>query len=173
MLRTTISWTFFVLFLIAMSLFAGPREIGGPASYVVVTGSSMEPTYSDGDLVIARNHDSYDIDDVIVYDVPDEHEFSVVHRVIGESDGHYITKGDNRDEPDGWEISDDDVFGSVSRHIPRGGAAIRFLRRPPVVFGLVLGLGVLAFYKPDSKGRSKKPEPEDDVEDFEMSSEAV
>ena len=50
-------------------LFA-PTAVGGPATYIWVSGTSMEPTFMSGDVVILRRSDAYGIGDVVAYRVP-------------------------------------------------------------------------------------------------------
>src|SRR5437868_9645307 len=42
-----------------------PAQLGGPATFVVVQGVSMEPTYHTGDLVISHRQSSYAVGDVV------------------------------------------------------------------------------------------------------------
>lgn len=63
-----------------------------------VTGTSMFPTLEDGDLVVLQQvpFNAISVGDVIVYNPPCAAEdFSVIHRVVGISQGGFITKGDN------------------------------------------------------------------------------
>jgi signal peptidase I len=126
----------------------GPAQLGGPVYYVIVDGSSMEPTYREGDLVLARAKASYAVGDVVAY-LPDiGQRFPVIHRVVGmEGEGQYITQGDNRAQPDGWLATHANIFGAAWLYIPYGGSVIDFLRQPAtwlaVAIGLV-GLGLIA-----------------------------
>jgi hypothetical protein len=60
--RRVISWGAFAAVLLALYVVAGPAHLGGPASYVIVYGISMEPTYQHGDLVVARTSEAYEVD---------------------------------------------------------------------------------------------------------------
>ncbi len=147
MTKQLLNWGAFALFLVLLFVFAAPTAVGGPASYVVVTGTSMEPTYDDGDLVVATVADSYDVGDVVVYDAPGDRRFTVIHRIIETTAGGFITQGDNRAEPDGWVVAPETIRGTASVHVPHGGSFVRLVRQPPVVFAVVAGVGALMFMK--------------------------
>jgi signal peptidase I len=134
-----LSWGIFLVVVSAVALFAAPTSLGGPASYVIVDGPSMQPTYNNGDLVFAYEKDRYDIGDTIVYDAPVDTQFNVIHRITAVTEGGYITQGDNRNEVDGWIAPEGQIYGSALFHIPNGGAAIAFLRQPAVVVALLAG----------------------------------
>jgi signal peptidase I len=141
--RSVASWALFLLVVAATYAVAAPASLGGRASYVIVDGVSMEPTYQHGDLVIAQKQDTYGVDDNIVYKAPIDRQFNVIHRIIATTNDGFVTQGDNRDEPDGWIISHEAIHGAAKFHIPKGGALIVFMRQPAVVAGLLAGL--LAF----------------------------
>ena len=138
-MRKVLNWGVFVLVLLGAYLIAGPTSLGGTASYVIVDGSSMEPTYYDGDLVMTREQDTYGVGDIVVYDAPINSQFNVIHRITERTDGGFITQGDNRDEPDGWIAPDEEIYGAALFHIPNGGAIVNFLRQPTTI--LAIGAG--------------------------------
>jgi signal peptidase I len=130
--RTVLDWSVFVVVLAGLWLLVGPAQIGGPANYVIVDGTSMEPTYQDGDLVITRVSDAYRVGDVVTY-VPHVagQPFPVIHRVVEvAADGGYVTQGDNRAEVDGWLATDATIVGSSWLHVPHGGTVLMKLREP-------------------------------------------
>jgi signal peptidase I len=133
------NWLVFMTFLSGVWWLAGPTHLGGPASYVIVDGRSMEPTYRNGDLVVARERERYKIGDVIVYDAPIEQRFEVIHRIVAPTDGGFVTQGDNMERPDGWIAPHHTIHGSASFHIPRGGTLVAFLRQPAAILGLIAG----------------------------------
>lgn len=141
-MRKIIGNVVFLAFLVAMFLVAGPTQLGGPASYVIVSGTSMEPTYLDGDLVIARHHDTYAVGDVITYQVPTDVTVQVIHRITEITDAGYITQGDNRDEVDNWVVARDAVYGSSWLHLPKGGIVVMFLRQPATLLAIVAAVAV-------------------------------
>lgn len=155
------NWGTFVVFVAVVWLLAGPTSLGGPASYVIVDGRSMEPTYQDGDLVIARERATYSLGDIVVYDAPVDSQFNVIHRIVQPTSGGFITQGDNRDEPDGWIAPHETIYGSAWLHIPNGGTAITWLRQPAVLAGLAAGLVAFELLKrAEKKAASEAGLPE-------------
>jgi signal peptidase I len=59
----------FVAALTAWFFTLRPGSLGGPATYVLVRGISMEPTYHDGDLVVIRRSSSYRVSDIVAYNL--------------------------------------------------------------------------------------------------------
>lgn len=143
-LRQLRSWLVFGAVVLAAWLVLGPTQLGGPASYVQVDGTSMEPTYSDGDLVLAKERASYDKGDVVTYvaDVAGT-DFPVIHRIVKvKTDGTYITQGDNRDEVDGFHVHDGNILGESWLRIPRAGM-LPDLFRQPLGIALITAMAVL------------------------------
>jgi signal peptidase len=136
------------LALVAWFLFLAPPEVGGATSLVVVSGTSMQPNLQPGDLVIARAHDAYALDDVAVYDIPDRQpgentDARIVHRLIaGDGDKGFSTQGDNLDRPDPWTPAAADIVGSVVYRIPRGGIWLARILQPALIGSLAGGLTV-------------------------------
>jgi signal peptidase I len=156
-MKRLLEWSVFALVVVGVWFFVGPTALGGPASYVIIDGTSMEPTYADGDLVIAKAHERYQVGDVITYDAPIGRTYRVIHRVIQVTETGYVTQGDNRDEADGWEVPFDAVHGSSWVHLPYGGQVALTLRHPPALIGLVAGWLTLLLLT-----QSEKRSPEDD-----------
>jgi signal peptidase I len=123
-----------------------PVVLGGPASYVMVSGVSMEPTYHDGDMVILTKSENYKDGDVIAYRVP-AGEFGegniIIHRVIGRDERGYVTQGDNRTGKDSWRPNEGDILGRTKVHLPGLGRHLETLRSPLILAGVA---GVFAIY---------------------------
>lgn len=128
----------------------------GPASYVVVSGQSMEPTLSTGDLAVLVRRESYRPGDVVAYHVPHGEPGAgavVIHRVIGGSaEVGYVTQGDNRGGPDAWRPKPDDVIGTMAFEIPRAGMVPTSLGSP---MGLGVGAGLFAFFLLRGRGGAR------------------
>ncbi len=145
--RKLVEWSIFLLLVFGAWLLAGPSSMGGPASYILVDGRSMEPTYEDGDLVVAYQRNEYDVGDVIVYDASIDAQFNVIHRIVDTADGGFVTQGDNRDEVDGWIAPHDEIHGAALFHIPRGGDAVLFLRQPATILAMLAAWGTFAYLR--------------------------
>jgi signal peptidase len=154
-----VSWALTLALVAGWFIFFRPAPLWGPASYVFVSGESMEPTYHEGDLVVARARPTYEVGDAIVYRVPEGQAGAgqhVIHRIVGgNGTAGYVTQGDNRDSEDIWRPTDHDVAGKAWLHV---GGVLRWilLLRTPLVIALFAGLWVfIAIAWP---GR-KDPEP--------------
>lgn len=124
-----------------------PARLGGPTTIVIVEGHSMEPTYHSGDLIIARRQHHYDTSDVIVFraTIPGRTQPAlVIHRLLQVgSDGRITTQGDNRTNPDSFQLTTDDIVGRAELDVPNGGTILWFLSRwwiLAAVTGLVVTL---------------------------------
>jgi signal peptidase I len=110
-----------------------PVALGGDASYVVVQGESMRPTYEDGDLVLVREETSYHHGDVIAFRAggPFDDPTRIIHRIVGDAgDGSFRTQGDNRDRLDPWTPGPNDIIGRAVLHVPMVGQAAGLLTHP-------------------------------------------
>ncbi len=80
-----------------------PQAIGGPAVFVAVRGSSMLPTYENGDLVVVEAASRYAVGEVVAYRVPtgEVGEGKVVlHRIVdGDGEHGFVLQGDHNTAP--------------------------------------------------------------------------
>jgi signal peptidase len=123
-----------------------PTSLGGPASYLFVSGASMLPTLESGDLVVLHAADGYEVGDVIAFRVPEGQPGAgalVIHRIVGGSatDG-FVMRGDNKDVVDEWRPRLGDVAGRLTVRLPGAGIAIAWLKQPGVLAPLLAGLTV-------------------------------
>lgn len=133
--------------LVAWFFLLRPESLGGPATYVMVHGQSMEPTLSGGDLALVRQQDEYRPGDVVAFRVPQGEPGEggmVIHRIAGETPEGFVTQGDNREEPDSWRPTGDDILGGVWFSVPAGGRFVYLLRQPLILGSVVGGLGMLS-----------------------------
>jgi len=133
--------------IIAVTWFAWlrPVALGGTASYVVVQGGSMEPTYQDGDLVLIREASRYRHGDVIAFRAGGTFDdpTRIIHRIVGDAgEGTFKTQGDARDRLDPWTPGPDDIIGKAVLHIPQAGTAAGFLTKP-ATFAALGGAAVI------------------------------
>jgi signal peptidase len=125
-----------------------PVVLGGPASYVLVGGQSMEPTIHAGSFVIAFAADRYRVGDVVVYRVPEGDVASgrqVIHRIVGGSsaDG-FVLQGDNTSANDIWHPTRADVLGKATYVVPAVADLFVFIRSPIVMSSFAAALAAYA-----------------------------
>lgn len=118
-----------------------PKQLGGSASYVMVSGISMLPLYHAGDAVVLMQEPSYHVGEVVAYYNP-QLRIDVMHRIYAIKDGHYLMKGDNNNFIDPYEPTFSDVVGARWLHISGGGWALYYVRQPPIAGTLA---GILGF----------------------------
>ena len=125
-----------------------PMPFGVGAS--VVLSGSMEPTLKVNDLVFVTEQDSYDVDDIVVYQNGSEY---IIHRIIKVSDDEVITKGDANNIADD-PISIDQIKGKYSFRIPFIGYVFRLVKTVPGTLA-VLALAVYLMYRSRRKERNE------------------
>ncbi len=119
---------------------------------VVLTGS-MEPSLSEGDLVVVRRTDELREGQIIVYQ---EDGLLVIHRIKRLGEETVITQGDaNNTEDD--PIPRSAVKGELLFRIPGIGRAFQLLRHPAVMLSL-LALALLLTEISFRRGRSEDRE---------------
>lgn len=129
---------------VAVVVVGWPQALGGAASYVVVSGVSMEPTYETGDLVVTRSASEYEVGDVIAFRTE---EGGVIHRIIGgDAEEGFQTQGDNVERPDPYLPRPADIRGKALFHLPAVGAwGLRLVQTVPAPLlaagAILLGLG--------------------------------
>jgi signal peptidase I len=138
---------------LAWLLLLRPAALGGPASYIIVSGTSMQPTLESGDLVVVRRQRAYATGDVVAFRTA---QGNVIHRIIGGSPAEgYLLQGDNRNHVDDWRPGVDDVLGRQWLHLPTGGKALLMLQQPYFMAALAGGLTLVVLDKPAQKLRRK------------------
>jgi signal peptidase len=138
-----------------------PVALGGPASYVVVSGVSMEPHLHTGDLVIAQAAPTYRTGDVVAYRVPAGPAAGslIIHRIIGgDASSGYLVQGDNKNEPDPWKPKAIDIIGRSWLEFPGSGRLLLALRTPTTL-AIVLGTLAAAWF---FTSFGSKPKPKED-----------
>jgi signal peptidase len=144
-----LSWLTTAIVLIILGgwfVFLRPTQLGGPADYIVIRGSSMLPAYETGDLVIVTRG-IYQVGDVVAYRVPDGEIGAghiIIHRITGQRDGHWILQGDNNNAVDPWMPTNADVVGSAWLYVPKVGRALAAAHQPAVLGAIAAALVVMA-----------------------------
>lgn len=99
----------------------------------VVLSGSMEPEFSEGDLIVVTEAKSYQENDIVVFQ---DGNSLIVHRVISRDGEIITTKGDanqTADEP----IHVSSVKGKVLFWIPFAGDVVGFLKTPIGTIGII------------------------------------
>jgi signal peptidase I len=133
-----------ILACVLWAMFLRPQALGGRAGYVLVSGTSMEPRYHTGDMVVVHRQAGYHPGQLIAYRVPKGDPMAgaqVIHRIIGgnEQDG-FIVRGDNRTAADVWRPKNVDIVGAKVGSVPHAIVVLQYLRSP-----LLLGLLAACF----------------------------
>lgn len=151
------SWVASTAFLIAWWFTLGPVTLGGPATFVVVDGESMEPVYSVGDLVVARARAEHSPGDIAVFYAPDRRRY-VIHRLETQlDDGAWLTIGDNNDRRDSWTVPDGAILGTEWFVIPRLGLVLFWVQDHPFHFGGAVAVLVVLL---SVRGRRRRLHPD-------------
>jgi len=147
-----------VLILIVTAVVIGFLSIRGVMPFMAIFGTSMQPTYEPGDLILIKEVSPTDIKkgDVIVYTVPpmvrEAYNYPVVvaHRVVKvvTSGGGitFRTQGDNTGGEDPFTVRAEDLKGQVSQRIPYLGFPLLFLQSDYGLIFVIIGLCLLALY---------------------------
>ena len=141
-LRGLLAWLLFALAAMGWFVYLRPPVLGGSTAYVFVRGTSMEPKYHTGDLVLVRKQPRYQVGDIAAFAVAGDGrgQSVVIHRVIAtEPDGSYVLQGDNRDEPDPWHPTVDQIVGTPILLVPAAGRWLAELAARPLLLGLLCG----------------------------------
>ena len=127
-----------------------PTQLGGSTSIVIVSGSSMEPTFFGGDLVIARKMDP-SVGDVIVYAPQGLGGSQIVHRITGgDAEDGWQMQGDNNNFVDPFTPQGDEIKGVVLVHYSNFGRVTVLLLNPMVwAFVLLAAIVLLLWYGDD------------------------
>lgn len=84
-----------------------------PFQFSFLVGESMEPTISDGSLIVYTQHSEIETNDVIVFTKQNK---LIGHRVIDKEGENYITKGDNNESIDRGVVKPNEIKGKIIYH---------------------------------------------------------
>jgi signal peptidase I len=157
-----LSAAFLLVLLGALWITFAPVQFGGQASYVIVSGNSMEPALYRGDLVVLRTARHYAVGEVVTFRHPTVGP--VIHRIIGREGGRFIFQGDNNEWVDSYQPRQEELIGKMWLHLPSAGNVMEQLRTPTAMtvlaaltgFILISGLGSGSETRPRRKGRARE-----------------
>jgi signal peptidase I len=119
-----------------------PALVGG-RSMTVLSGS-MEPALRVGDIVIDSHVSPADVrvGDIITFSDPEGTDRLITHRVrrmrIDDGIAHVVTKGDNTNAVERWEMPAGGSLGRVEYRVPLLGFLIFWLHGPFARLGLIV-----------------------------------
>lgn len=158
--RSSGRWILAIVFLVAIGAWwfmLAPRSIGGSDTYVVVSGTSMEPVLHTGDLVIAHRQSSYHLGEIVVISIDGG---DVVHRLWGGSAiKGWQTKGINKLTADLWTIPNKDVLGTKWLVVPKAGSWLRWAGTATGRAVLAASFALFVVLVPDRRRRAKSTTP--------------
>jgi signal peptidase len=135
-----------VIVLIAViAIVIWPAPLGGDTSFMIVHGTSMQPSLDSGDVVVTRSAGHYVVGDIIASRVPAGQAGSghvIIHRIVAITPRGFEMRGDNRASHDAWYPSAHDVIGRMVLRIPVP-AGEGFWRALPWLFGALIGIGIV------------------------------
>jgi signal peptidase I len=118
-----------------------PPLLGGSVTYVVTSGTSMQPQFRTGDLALVRQAAEYRVGEVVAYRSRTLGTI-VLHRIVANAGDGYVFKGDNNSWRDPEHPTRDQLVGRLWLHVPSGGKELSLIDRP-IPLGLLAGGGVL------------------------------
>ena len=154
--------TVLVVFVVVFAVFLmGSRLVGLQVFHVV--SPSMEPTYSEGDLLYVKtvDPDSVKVGDPITF-VLNEDLVVATHRVVAvdSENRHFTTKGDANATEDAAPVHFNNLIGIPVFSIPLLGYVSAYIQNPPGMY-VAIGLGVVllaAVFLPDLLAKKSRKE---------------
>lgn len=114
----------------------------------VVLSGSMEPTFSEGTLLLVKEADGYCVNDIVVYQ---DGMSLVVHRIVEIDEENIVTKGDANTAEDA-PIHETAIKGKVLGWIPYAGTVVKGLKSPAGTIGIIL-LAIVLIEIPNRRQR--------------------
>jgi signal peptidase len=139
---------------IAIIWFGLQIVFGTPNPFYVVSSGSMVPQLEIFDVLVVQGSVPFEeiqIDDVIVFDRPSDHDRVIVHRVVSVIEDEPLTlrtKGDaNPASIPGTDfpITEEEYLGKVAYVIPQIGYITRILTPPVnyIIIGVIIGIMII------------------------------
>ena len=138
-----------------------PKEVPGILGYkpFIVLSGSMSPTFNYGDLIIVKevDYDELEVGDVVSFRNSDD--TVTTHRIYGEKNGCFVTKGDNNNDKDKGVVCSKYIEGKYIYRIIGLGSVILFIQKP-IGFIILMSLIIMIcmyiyLYEPKLKIRKK------------------
>ncbi len=126
-------------------------------AYQLVLTDSMKGTEPDSfpghTLIVIKEQDEYKVGDIVTFST--ESEITTTHRIVGEEDGMFITKGDYNNANDIKPLDKKNIHGKVIWHSEIVGKFLVYVRTPLGII-VLLSIGFLMLYLPGVLSEKKK-----------------
>ncbi|MBR4282103.1 MAG: signal peptidase I [Clostridia bacterium] len=126
-------------------------------AYQLVLTDSMKGTEPDSfpghTLIVIKEQEKYEVGDIVTFSTGSE--ITTTHRIVGENDGMFITKGDFNNTEDIEPLDKKNIHGKVMWHSEYLGK-ILFNVRSPLGIIVLLFIGFLMLYIPNLFCNRKK-----------------
>jgi signal peptidase I len=141
--------------LVVTALLLWPQRWGGSMTYVITSGTSMQPGFVAGDLAVLRAAGAYQVGDVAAYRSTEIKKI-VMHRITEVGDGVYRFQGDDNDFVDPDRVTDEQMLGRLVLRVPKAGMLLRWFVEP--LHLAVAALGVMLLFS-DRRPRATAAAP--------------
>jgi signal peptidase I len=109
-----------------------PLKFGGSATYVVVRGTSMLPTISNGDAVMLRQAPQYNIGDIVAFRSQSA-DAVLLHRIVDVDGPGFVLRGDNNQMDDLDRPTSAEILGRQVRLFPGAALWVERLASPVTI----------------------------------------
>ena len=119
-----------------------PSLLGGRA--LTVLSGSMEPAVGVGDIVINSSVSPADVrvGDIVTFPDPEQSSRLITHRVrqvrVADGVAHFVTKGDNTNATERWDLPARGSIGRVEYRVPLLGFLVFWLHGPFARIALIV-----------------------------------
>ncbi len=134
-------------------------KVFGYAYQLVLTDSmkGIEPDSFPGHtLIVIKEQDEYEVGDIVTFST--ESEITTTHRIVGEENGLFITKGDYNNAEDIKPLDKKNIHGKVVWHSEYLGKVLVNVRSPLGIM-VLLFVGFLLLYLPNVFSNRKQDSP--------------
>ena len=154
---------------VALWILFAPVQLGGRASYIMVSGNSMEPNFHRGDLVITQKHTKYQIGEAVAYYDP-LLEGVIYHRIVAQEQNGFLVQGDANSWLDSHIPTNEDILGAEWIYLPGAGNILEKARQPGWLATIVVAFVLMTVWPSGNDDLAGGPagdpanEPEEDLD---------
>ena len=130
-------------------------------AYQLVLTDSMKGTASDSfpgrTLIVIKEQEEYKVGDVVNF-FSAKFDAPITHRIIGEKEGKFITKGDYNNIEDTELLDESNIHGKVIWHSEYLGKILHYVRSPLGII-ILLSVGAVLLFLPNTFSNKKQYSP--------------